>query len=142
MILNLEPNLWSLFGWSIRVFYSRDKSATFAQIIPVCGHKYVHKIGKVKDGQYPTIELYVMKEVWYNDKGWMLKDIWQGNSFPRSWILPARPYPFEVITPESTTILNLQLPAQPEKVLDCLYGNWHVFSSKHARVSLECKDNM
>jgi len=139
MILSLEPYLWNR-GWSIRVSYSCDNSAIFAQIVPVCGHEYEAEMGKVKDGEYPAIELYVMKKVWSKDKGWVLRDVFGGNSFPMSWLLPVRPYPFEVITPESSTTLNLQLPAQPEKILDCLYGNWHVFSSKHSRLSLECKD--
>lgn len=144
MILDLEPYLWNHFRWSIRVFYTCDESAIFAQIFPVCGHVYTTAIGKVKGGRHPAIELYPMKKIWVKDKGWVLKDTWQGTSFPLSWLLPTRLYPFEVITTESSssngTVLNLQLPVQSEKILDCLYGDWHVFSSKHARPSLECKD--
>lgn len=97
-------------------------------------------MGKVKDGEHPAIELYLMKKVWSRDNGWALRDVFTGNSFPMSWVMPVRPYPFEVITPEDSTTLNLQLPAQPEKILDCLYGNWHTHSSRHSRISLECKD--
>jgi hypothetical protein len=141
MILHLEPYLWNHFGWSIRVYFGCDNvSAIFAQIFPVCGHRYNTKPGKVKGGLHPPIELYAMKKIWREDKGWMLRDTWQGTSFPLSWLLPTRSYPFEVITPESSTMLNLQLPAQPKKILDCLYGDWHVFSSKHAGTSVGCKD--
>ena len=127
--------------------YSCEESVIFAQIIPVCGHQYETRLGKVKvvkDGQqYPAIELYVLKKhLWSRNHGWKLLDVLTGNSFPLSWLVPARPHPFEVVTPDSkwSTTLNLQLPAQPEKILDCLYGNWHVPSSKHTRVSQECKD--
>ena len=34
-------------------------------------------------------------------------------------------------------IYFLSTPAEPEKILDCLYGNWHEFSSRYSRVSLE-----
>jgi len=133
MILNLEPYLWSHFGWSIRVFYSCEKSIVFAQIMPVCGHKYQKTMNKV-NAQYPAIELYIMQKVYRDGEGWRLRDNWGGNSFPLSWLLPARKYQYGT--------LNLQIPAQSEKILDCLYGNWHVFSKGHSRLKLECRDRM
>jgi hypothetical protein len=133
MILNLEPYLWSNFGWSIRLFYSCDKSVVFAQLMPVCGHKYQKQMSKV-NAQYPAIELYILQKVYRNGEGWRLRDNWGGNSFPLSWLVPARNYQYGT--------MNLQIPAQSEKILDCLYGNWHVFSKGHSRISLECKNRI
>eukprot|EP00984_Skeletonema_dohrnii_P017493 scaffold7976_cov89-Skeletonema_dohrnii-CCMP3373.AAC.1 len=132
MILNLEPYLWSHFGWSIRFSYSCDKSIIFAQLTPVCGHEYyTNRLAKVK-AQYPAIELYAMRKEYREGEGWWLKDLQTKTSFPLDWLVPARRHQYGTI--------HLQIPAQSEKILDCVYGNWHVFSKGHARVNKDCRD--
>jgi len=126
-ILKLEPYLWNNFGWSIRVFFrcsegteeERHKTniAIFAQILPVCGHQYKAVMEKAV-AKYPAIEMYVLQSIGHEQEG-ILHENWQGELFSESWLLPAKPFPFDM--PGFNKTLNLQIPAQPEKLLDCLY---------------------
>eukprot|EP00985_Skeletonema_marinoi_P009162 scaffold4237_cov103-Skeletonema_marinoi.AAC.2 len=88
-------------------------------------------MSKVK-AQYPAIELYAMQEEYREGKGWWLKDLYTESSFPLDWLVPARRYQYGTI--------NFQIPAISEKILDCVYGNWHVFSKGHAGDDNECGD--
>jgi hypothetical protein len=156
MILKLEPYLWNRFGWSIRVFYGcsdkvngkrkKTNDAIFAQILSVCGHKYKAQPSKVV-AKYPAIEMYIVQSIreplagrWREQDG-VLRNNWQGDFFPESWLLPSKPFSIEIDTPGFNKTLNLQMPAQPEKLLDCLYGNWHVYSKSHSPGGgVRCKD--
>uniref|UniRef100_A0A7S2K8T9 Uncharacterized protein n=1 Tax=Skeletonema marinoi TaxID=267567 RepID=A0A7S2K8T9_9STRA len=149
-ILKLEPYLWNNFGWSIRVFFrcseaegteeERHKTniAIFAQILPVCGHQYKAVMNKTV-AKYPAIEMYVLQSIGHEQEG-ILHENWQGELFSESWLLPAKPFPFDM--PGFNKTLNLQIPAQSEKLLDCMYGNWHVYSTEHHDRGTNCTSSI
>jgi len=149
-ILKLEPYLWNNFGWSIRVFFrcsegTKDKQerhktniAIFAQILPVCGHQYKAVMEKAV-AKYPAIEMYVLQSIGHEQEG-ILHENWQGELFPEGWLLPAKPFPFDM--PGFNKTLNLQIPAQSEKLLDCMYGNWHVYSTEHHDKGENCTSSI
>jgi len=47
LIVDLEEELFSRFGWTIRVYVSKDKYVVYMQIMSVCGHKPIPKPGKI-----------------------------------------------------------------------------------------------
>jgi len=153
-ILKLEPDLWNNFGWSIRVFLrcsdgtkvklGRHKTniAIFAQILPVCGHKYHNNEMMAMEkpvAKYPAIEMYVLQSIGHEQEG-ILRENWQGDFFSENWLLPAKPFPFDM--PGFNKTLNLQIPAQSEKLLDCMYGNWHVYSTEHHDKGENCTSSI
>lgn len=146
-ILKMEPYLWNKFGWSIRVFLlcsdtpgnrQKTNTAIFAQILPVCGHQYREEMSKAV-AKYPAIEMYILQPIGHKQQG-ILRENWQGDFFPQDWLFPAKAFPFD--SPGFNKTLNLQIPAQSEKLLDCMYGNWHVYSKDHHNKGTECTSSI
>jgi len=132
----LEPMLWERLGWSLRVFYSYNKSAVpFGQILPHCGHNYFPMADKAMQ-KFPAIELYVTQAIEGRRARTIVRDNWMGISFFQNWIFPTQIVSFTSLGFNGT--LNLQIPAEPDKVLTCLYGNWTQKSRGHAYPGKSC----
>ena len=75
-ILNLEPELWDKFRWTMRIFENCKEHTLFGQLVSACGHEYKEVVGKSLQ-DHPTIELYVLQTL-TNTTG-VIRDLWQGN---------------------------------------------------------------
>lgn len=133
-IAQLEEELFSLFGWSMRVFINADKYTVFLQIMATCGHIPSARASKVSSSQ-PAIELYPISIVQINGDR-IVKDLWQGSKIPESMVYPVQR--IDVISAGTSYPLHLQLPHKSLSILDCLYGNWMIPSGKHAG-SIDCQ---
>lgn len=135
-IAPLEPELFRRFGWTIRFFITSDQFAVFAQLVSSCGHIINRRPGKARSS-HPTIELYPIVTI-PNDEGKenIVKDLWAGSLFPESMIFPTKDK--NLISKGSSHSLQLQVPNQPLRLLECVYGNWKVPSGAHARGRLNC----
>lgn len=135
-IFSLESELFHNFGWSIRFFVSKDsRYVIFAQMFASCGHSMSNKPSKVRSGQ-PAIELYVIVTVNVEGKSSIVRDLWQGNTFPEFFIFPLQRW--ALASAGASNVVQLQLPSQPISFLDCLYGDWTKPSSKHAGGGHKC----
>mmetsp|Transcript_6565 Transcript_6565/g.14545 ORF Transcript_6565/g.14545 Transcript_6565/m.14545 type:complete len:430 (+) Transcript_6565:741-2030(+) len=144
-IAGLERELFLNFGWSIRIHQLDDKYALQGQIFATCGHVITHKRSKATSVE-PTIEIYPIVTIPTNDpiielyRGSVIqnpqrhtyrivRDIWQGTLFPEEMMFPPQHFALD----SSTGLeLDLQIPAQALTVMDCLYGEWRVPSSRRA----------
>mmetsp|Transcript_24446 Transcript_24446/g.39793 ORF Transcript_24446/g.39793 Transcript_24446/m.39793 type:complete len:334 (-) Transcript_24446:157-1158(-) len=129
-VATLERQLNSKFGWTMRCFI-HDGQVVLVQIVATCGHTSFRR-GKSKSSQ-PGIEVYPMftiprqgNETQYD----VIKDIWQGNQYLEQSIFPVKKVTLKSRGMEEP--LDLQIPHHPFQLMECLYGNWMVPSSKHA----------
>mmetsp|Transcript_25619 Transcript_25619/g.46328 ORF Transcript_25619/g.46328 Transcript_25619/m.46328 type:complete len:333 (-) Transcript_25619:162-1160(-) len=137
-VATLERQLNSKFGWTMRCFI-HDGKVVLVQIVATCGHtKFT--AGKSKSSQ-PGIEVYPMftiprqgKETQHD----VVKDIWQGTQFPEPVMFPAKEMALKSRGMKEP--LDLQIPHHSLQLMECLYGNWKVPSSKHAgnRMKVVC----
>ena len=133
VVLNLEPYLFEHFKWSLRLFTLSD-SVVLCQIMSICGHQIAYKSAKCK-AAHPAIELYILEDV---GNGY-LRDNWQGWQYPSSWMFPANQSLPLAAPGYNHHPLSVPIPAQSEKVLDCIYGNWTVPSKSHAGPGRRCQ---
>lgn len=133
-IIEHEEELFEKFGWTMRLFGPSPNVITFLQIIASCGHDPATSKGKVTDSEEPAIELYPLIPALDDDS--VLIDAWQGTHFPRDWVLPAQNYTFKSTVLEDE--ITLELAANYDAILECLYGDWSVQSNKHAGVRKVC----
>lgn len=124
-IATLERQLFEKFGWTIRVFL-KDNYVVLGQIIASCGHPVLERPGKAASSE-PAIEMYPMftiaREGNETQHG-IVKDIWGGTQFPLPMLFPTIEKTLDSAGIERP--LKLQVPNQPLKILDCLYGNWRL----------------
>ena len=133
----VEPELFRLFGWTMRVFVSKgDKYVILGQLLSSCGHKVSSKAGKAYSTE-PAIELYPIASYADDEQNATLKDLWSGYQFQQSMMFPGQRISFK--TTGFSRPLQLQLPSKPLSVLRCLYGKWEVPSSKK-RAKHKCVD--
>ena len=133
----LEPELFERFGWTIRVFLHPQEYVVFIQIMASCGHTPVESPKKVISSE-PAIEVYPLARSKPIGGRSVVKDLWQGTIYSESIIFPSQHFGFDSAATNRT--LNLQVPNKVFELLTCLYGNWMVPSSKHARLGDKCMD--
>jgi len=131
----LEPELFSKFGWTVRLFVSVDEYVVLLQIVAACGHEVLHNADKAISS-HPAIEIYPLPVVMVNGT-LMAQDMWQDNRFLGSMVYPPEHITFNSIG--TSHPLQLQLPREALKVMTCLYGNWTIPSKDHAPVSRNCQ---
>jgi len=127
-IIEHEQELFEKFGWTMKLYGPSPNVITFIQMMASCGHKPANTITKVHDSKEPAIELYPLIPALDDDS--VLIDAWQGTHFPRDWVLPAQNYTFKSIVLEDE--ITLELPANHDAILECMYGDWSVSSNEHA----------
>jgi hypothetical protein len=136
-LLDLEPVLWHSFGWSSRCFLQCDE-IIFVQIFPACNHNFQLRVSKITSGtsglfkkREPALELYPL--LLARDE--FLEDYWNGISYSERLIFPSEHLKFDASFEPSSAVkvpMELQIPREALAVLNCVYGNWKVFSSQHA----------
>lgn len=137
-IASLEPELFRRFGWTVRAAVVRGQFVTLAQIVASCGLNLTTRTGKIISSQ-PAIEMYPIVTIPDQEKERnIVKDLWQGNLFPESMMFPRKNVTF--ISAGTHHPLQLQLPNQPEPVMECLYGNWRLPSGRHSLAFSSCFD--
>lgn len=131
LIKDLEPDLWRHFGWSLRVYLGFENTVKFGQLVPHCGHEYNPREFKTTQ-DYPPIDMYLLQEIEsYDDAaGPVVRDNWQGPVYYRDWFFPTQS--LQMVTRGLDRPIHLELPANPEKILECLYGDWTKPSKDHA----------
>lgn len=133
-VLQLEPELFRLFGWTMRSFISAEGYVIFLQMMPSCGHEPVAAPSKVESAE-PAIELYLLSVVQKNGVS-VAKDLWNGSNFSKSMIYPTTTVKLPLTGGYS---FELQVPGRSLDLLDCMYGNWSAPSSLHAELNKFCK---
>mmetsp|Transcript_17905 Transcript_17905/g.37426 ORF Transcript_17905/g.37426 Transcript_17905/m.37426 type:complete len:331 (-) Transcript_17905:189-1181(-) len=135
-VATLERQLNSKFGWTMRCFI-HDGKVVLVQIVATCGHR-LSGVGKSVSSQ-PGIEVYPIYTIPRQGSGTqydVVRDFWQGTRLPEPVMFPAKE-----MTLKSRGLkepLDLQIPNQPLKLMECLYGNWKVPSKKHASIGKVC----
>ena len=109
----------------------------FIQIMASCGHTPVESPKKVISSE-PAIEVYPLARSKPIGGRSVVKDLWQGAIFSESIIFPSQHFGFDSAATNRT--LDLQVPNKVFELLTCLYGNWMVPSSNHARFGDKCMD--
>ena len=138
LVGTLEPQLYNKFGWSIRIHVNGDDRVVLAQIVPSCGHAFT-AMQKSKSSQ-PAIEIYpfVTLPREGEEQSNIIKDLWQNGRFPEEWFFPVQNLTLISSGSATTAPMHLQVPHQMIKVIDCLYGNWKVRSSRRAGGHRNC----
>ena len=155
-VAELEPRLFGEFGWTARPIVTEparpwgwpfrrsartrhDGYVVLVQVMAACGVNATDLTGKVQSSE-PGIELYPLVALPREAEGSrappLRKDLWQGNVFAESYFFPAKNVTF--VSSKAPYELHLQLPNQPIRLMECLYGNWQVPSSEHAGEALDC----
>jgi len=136
-ITQIEPELFTEFGWSFRTILGGDGYIQLMQLLSVCGHEPSKQISKVNPGSgEPSLEVYQLNVMTRPNVKRLIKDMWQGTQ-----LLEADVYPSKQVVLNSTKFsqpLRLQVPNEPLKVLSCLYGNWTIPSTAHASMRNKC----
>jgi hypothetical protein len=132
----LEPKLFSWFGWTIRAFINSEKYVVLLQIMASCGHIPDLRGDKV-NLSLPAIEIYPLTVIPKNGSR-IAKDLWQNCQFSESMIYPPEHIHFN--STGTSHMLHLHLPHKALDVMTCLYGNWTIPSRAHAGVK-SCTDN-
>lgn len=130
----LEPELFSRFGWTIRAWINSDDYLVFMNIIASCEHTPKAIPNFIKSSQ-PGIEIYPLAVIAINGTP-IVKDLWQGTQLPESMVFPPQHIRFN--STGASEPLHLQLPHKALDVLACMYGNWTVPSKEHAEVAILC----
>jgi len=73
---------------------------------------------------------------------YIVKDLWQGNSFSESLLFPRKRFDFVTAGLDHNTPIPLQLPHRELQIMECLYGDWTVPSSNHSGMAVACRDNV
>jgi len=134
----VEEELFSKFGWSMRAFVTGTNQVIFIQMMATCGHVPVNAARKCRSSQ-PAIEVYPLPIVDMSDGIRIIKDIWQGSKFAETLIYPPKCITFQSSGRKDP--IHLQIPREAIKILNCLYGQWNVKSSKHAGLGNLCRDD-
>lgn len=128
ILVHLESLLWDRFGWTLRFFHNCQLETIFGQIFPACGHNISHDVSKIWESI--AIELYILHGP-YNDTEaggissyW---DSWGGTRIASKDLFPVNHVNFE--TRAANHSLSLQIPADPDVLLTCIYGNWRLPST-------------
>jgi len=138
-VASLEGELFRKFGWTIRAFVSRDKKyLIFAQMVSSCGHAIGYQPAKASATE-PGVEIYIVATIPDNYGGVnvsIVKDLWQGTIFHDFQVFPVQR---KTLNSTGTSYpIHLQLPNRVDLILECLYGNWKVYSSNHAGGAKNC----
>eukprot|EP00579_Thalassiosira_antarctica_P013844 CAMPEP_0201929716 /NCGR_PEP_ID=MMETSP0903-20130614/23588_1 /ASSEMBLY_ACC=CAM_ASM_000552 /TAXON_ID=420261 /ORGANISM="Thalassiosira antarctica, Strain CCMP982" /LENGTH=376 /DNA_ID=CAMNT_0048468569 /DNA_START=67 /DNA_END=1194 /DNA_ORIENTATION=- len=140
-----DPEIVRPFGWPIRAAVTRGGYVVLAQMMSVCGLTVTETTGKINSTEpaidfYPLVtipdeenkrsvikdllQLIQIKKATANQEKIRntVKDLWQGNQFSESLFFPRKNLTF--ISAGTPRTLQLQLPNQPIRLMECLYGNW------------------
>ena len=131
----LENELFTKFGWSMRAFVNNDDYTIFMQMMASCGHVPIEKPAKV-NSSLPAIEVYPLAIVDTGNGTKLAKDLWQGVSFAQSMVYP--PQCIDLKSAGAKDVLHLQIPHKSIPMLECIYGNWKRPSEKHAGNKFDC----
>jgi len=134
----LEEELFNNFGWSMRAFVTGTDDVMFIQMMATCGHVPIAAANKCISSQ-PAIEVYPLPIVDMGDGTRIIKDLWQASQFAETLIYPPKCITFQSSARKDP--IHLQVPRESIKLLNCLYGNWKVKSSRHASMAHVCKDD-
>ena len=137
-VAEMEEKLFTHFGWSMRAFINGHGYIFFMQVMATCGHIPIPTPSKVHS-QYPAIELYALPIITNPLGRRIAKDLWQGTVFDATLMYPPKCIDFYVSGRDEP--IPLQIPQKSVKILNCLYGTWTVYSSKHADVASLCADD-
>ena len=134
-VIQLEPVIFKQFGWTVRLFISREGYVVFLQLMPACGHKPVNIASKITASE-PALEIYVIQTVSNSDGSKYVQDLWQGTLLSESLVYPPVVHSLKMSGFSET--LHLQVPNRPRDILTCIYGEWTQPSSAHSGMNIEC----
>ena len=144
LIANMERELFTIFGWTVRFFVhfdyvngKRQENVLFLQVVPTCNHDPTDLHPKANTTE-PVIDIYPFSLI-HNGKNRLFKDLWHGTKFSESLIYPPRCIEFTSMA--TARSLHLQIPHDSFSVLECLYGTWQTPSKRHAKTNATCMEN-
>lgn len=130
----LEPELFRRFGWTVRAFVDPPYTV-FMQVLMTCGHVCTKRASKIISTS-PAIELYPLVHVGNYSGHTAVRDMWSNNIFSESVMLPPR----HMTLYSAGTTLHIQTPNDPLRVLECMYGDWRVYSPRSGNAAQHCTE--
>jgi len=142
LIANLEKDLFTLFGWTVRAFVHIVNGQNYVvclQVVATCGHNPI--VAKLKaSAAQPVIDIYPFPLIQANNgEDRVFKDLWSNNIFAESMIYPPKCINF--VSNGTSYPLHLQLPRNASGIIECLYGNWHIPSKRQGMLNFTCMDS-